>query len=848
MAANAQITIEPFCGAENENFREFEQLFRGIIGVAAVPAGQQVNFLQLHLRDAALRFFQTLDAATRADVDLTLAALRDHFCNVQLQEVHILKLEQQKFDLKKDTPENFLVTLQTKAQRAYPTPDLPKVAPLALAGLDPAPAAAEQTRFDSETATRAARLQAAEDHKNEQVKRIFIKAMPGWLRSKIMEQPPATPVQDLCTFARQQMTIREMCRKEDYPEDGFNEISPALSENLINALSKLTANQEQMERQLKNMDEKLQASNSTQTNQDSEDRFQNLTQQQPYNPNPQNRRFANFNGNFRPGLQNRGQTNRPSFPIRSRNYQSRFTQPFQPRSYQARPSNQIDIRLPTAPTCQLRKPVKHFAIFAVTQIIQQANASAEVEVTREDLHFHFIGSQKTSKATQNNKNRKNAKRITKYSFIYSFLNNVTEANQTVLSYIKLQFSPKIVRRALIDTGACANVISRRTYDELIADPNTHIKRLAEKPQWDQVKMAGGQTIKVTCQVQICFKLAHRDFNENFLVLPSANSIILGNPFFKKHEINIFPAKNLIQFEDLTVQVNEIKPKNEPRRTIKPRKVPIYTTRKITIKPNEHSIIECKLVNSTESLDNQSGIIVPNEKLEQETEIALTSSLSTVGANNTLFIAAVNITDRPITIKNQTEIARFSILTAEQAQNLTVIDPELISLAKHKSSENTILEINQLIQDFCRQGKNQPPRPAPEYEKLWFPTPETCNNPDQLQPLQKEIYDQITRLQHAEKLNPSKSEEDRYQFLEKLPWQNTSLNEDERKQVENLLVEYHDIFAKHRFDVGYNTELKIKLTPEHDLPIYTQSPPTPIHLRDELHIELALMHYYGLITT
>ena len=47
-------------------------------------------------------------------------------------------------------------------QRAYTAPDLAEVAPLPLSRLDPAPAAAEQTRFDSETATRAYRLQAAE--------------------------------------------------------------------------------------------------------------------------------------------------------------------------------------------------------------------------------------------------------------------------------------------------------------------------------------------------------------------------------------------------------------------------------------------------------------------------------------------------------------------------------------------------------------------------------------------------------------------------------------------------------------------------------------------------------------
>ena len=67
-------------------------------------------------------------------------------------------------------------------------------------------------------------------------------------------------------------------------------------------------------------------------------------------------------------------------------------------------------------------------------------------------------------------------------------------------------------------------------------------------------------------------------------------------------------------------------------------------------------------------------------------------------------------------------------------------------------------------------------------------------------------------------------------------------------VVELLVEFSDIFPKSRFDVGYNTDLKIKLTPERSIPIYEQGPPKPIHLRNELQVELAMMHYYGLITT
>ena len=56
--------------------------------------------------------------ATRQNLDLSITVLRDRFCNPQLQELHVLKLEIMKFDSKTDTPENFLVTLQTKATKA----------------------------------------------------------------------------------------------------------------------------------------------------------------------------------------------------------------------------------------------------------------------------------------------------------------------------------------------------------------------------------------------------------------------------------------------------------------------------------------------------------------------------------------------------------------------------------------------------------------------------------------------------------------------------------------------------------------------------------------------------------
>ena len=52
-----QLTLNPFSDAEKESLGEFELLLSSIVAVAALPSNQQANFLQLHLRDAALRFF-----------------------------------------------------------------------------------------------------------------------------------------------------------------------------------------------------------------------------------------------------------------------------------------------------------------------------------------------------------------------------------------------------------------------------------------------------------------------------------------------------------------------------------------------------------------------------------------------------------------------------------------------------------------------------------------------------------------------------------------------------------------------------------------------------------------------
>ena len=83
-----------------------------------------------------------------------------------------------------------------------------------------------------------------------------------------------------------------------------------------------------------------------------------------------------------------------------------------------------------------------------------------------------------------------------------------------------------------------------------------------------------------------------------------------------------------------------------------------------------------------------------------------------------------------------------------------------------------------------------------------------------------------------------STESRKEFLKRFDWTDTLLTETEKQAIEDILVEYHDIFAIHRLDVGMNTEFKVKLSPKNDKLVYSQNLPMPIHLKEDLIVELA----------
>ena len=125
-AAASLVSIQKFGCFSAENWTCFESLFRSLVDVANINADRRLDYLKLQLQDAALQFFHTLNDETRSDLELTLTALKDHFYNPNVKEIHRIILENVKFNNKTNSPEEFVVKLQNLALKAYPPPvDLP---------------------------------------------------------------------------------------------------------------------------------------------------------------------------------------------------------------------------------------------------------------------------------------------------------------------------------------------------------------------------------------------------------------------------------------------------------------------------------------------------------------------------------------------------------------------------------------------------------------------------------------------------------------------------------------------------------------------------------------------------
>ena len=76
---------------------------------------------------------------------------------------------------------------------------------------------------------------------------------------------------------------------------------------------------------------------------------------------------------------------------------------------------------------------------------------------------------------------------------------------------------------------------------------------------------------------------------------------------------------------------------------------------------------------------------------------------------------------------------------------------------------------------------------------------------------------------------------------------STLDKQASQVIEELLVDFHDMFTRHRFDRYINTDFKEKLTLSNESAAYSQNLPTPISLKEDIKVEIDFLHIKSSIT-
>ena len=264
--------------------------------------------------------------------------------------------------------------------------------------------------------------------------------------------------------------------------------------------------------------------------------------------------------------------------------------------------------------------------------------------------------------------------------------------------------------------------------------------------------------------------------------------------------------------------------------------PILNPTEINIPPNDRILIRTNsLLNPENAI---TGILQSSDLLHEKGDITFCPALVTLN-DDSILIPVNNFKDHPYKLKKRSPHCQFFCHDAGTKETRQTDRPGINLAFPKQDQEQAAHYVSSLIK------ANKTPQ---NQENYWFPNPENPGNPEEHTPIQKKILRELQALQDLETLDPTKDPPSRAKFLKNFHCKDSTLTPEDKVKIEDLLVEFHDIFARHRFEIGMNKDFKVKLTPKDDSRAYSQSLPAPINLKEDLLVELVMLHKYDIITT
>ena len=350
-------------------------------------------------------------------------------------------------------------------------------------------------------------------------------------------------------------------------------------------------------------------------------------------------------------------------------------------------------------------------------------------------------------------------------------------------YVPLNFENNHTVDALVDSGAFISAIAHDDLEMIKQKAPNNILKIDNPPNF-QIQVANGQLEKPISTTTLKFEIGDNSFAEHFVVMKKITGPVFGLHFMRNNSVVIDTTHGLIHFPHLTMQVKTASSET----TTKPQ--PVIMDADLTIPPATTKTVTAFIDHPSKW--NTTGTVTPLEKFTETASLLISHSMSTI-FDKRIAVRVTNTMESPYLIKKHTQIAEFSVVTPEQSKHIKPVDMAILSIIPQDDPDMTAY-LNELL----RTNKSEQ-----QDNTFWFPTPENPGKPEDHTPIQKRILKELNELKDKEKLNPQESTESRNKFLTRFDWTDTLLTEMEKQAIENILVEYHDIFGRHRMDIGMN---------------------------------------------
>ena len=161
------------------------------------------------------------------------------------------------------------------------------------------------------------------------------------------------------------------------------------------------------------------------------------------------------------------------------------------------------------------------------------------------------------------------------------------------------------------------------------------------------------------------------------------------------------------------------------------------------------------------------------------------------------VRVTNTTQSPYLIIKNTQSAVFSVVAPEQSKFVKPVQTATLSMIPKADPGLTIYR-HKILRTNTREKQNN---------TFWFLTHKNPVKIGDHATQQTRILRELTELKEK-KLNRKDATKPGLRFLQRFDWTETLLEKKEKHAIEDTVVDYHDIFAGKRMQIGMNTESKL----------------------------------------